>query len=226
MISTLFFYYFRLLSRNSKASFYFVTTFIIYVVLLGLLVFLQSIDKRHFFIHELLIFSYLFQFYYNFMYYGLGWESSFRYFVVVHLKVKNLVYMSLSINFLCFIFSFLTMNLVSLTTLLTINYSTLNILILYFFIPNLLFVFVFPLLTIHIDLFSSKGSLIIHKFYAFPLLFLTLVIPATLQYLWSNFLYGPNLVSAGAFVLTLIVLFKFSWIIKFWERKLLEIIPD
>ena len=226
MISTLLSYYWRFLVRNPKPYFYFITSLIVYFLLMGILVFLQSINEPSFYRHELLSIAYLFQFFYGHLYYGLGWESSFRYFEVYHIKMKNILYLYIFMNLLCFIFSFVIMKLVSLTTWLTISYSVFNIIIVYLLIPNLLFVFIFPLLTIHIDLFSSKGGLVIHNYFVFLLYVLVIAIPAMLQYLWLNFFYGPELIASLTVLLALIVTIRFPQIVKFWEAKLLQVKPE
>ncbi len=222
-ISILLSYYKRLLFRNPKLYFYFVTSFIVYFIVLSLFVFLQAAEASYFYFHSILSFSYLFQFFYNHLYYGLGWESSFRHFVIFHIKIKNVIYMYIFLNILYFIFSLLFINIVALTSWLTITYSIFNIIIVYLIIPNLLFVFAFPLLTIYINLFDSKKGLVVQKFYAYALLVITIALPAMLQYVWSKFSYGPELVCSLTMLLILIVVIKFSWIVKFWERRLLQL---
>jgi hypothetical protein len=194
--------------------------------MMGILAILQSINEPHFYFHELLSISYLFQFFYNHLYYGLGWESSFRYFVIYHLKVKNILYLYIFMNFLCFIFSVILLKLVSFTIWPIISFDILNIVIVYLVIPNLLFVFIFPLLTTYMDLFSSKGGLVINKFYAYLLLVIAIIIPALLQYLWLNFTYSPELITISAIILCAIVVFKFQQIVIFWENRLLQTNPE
>ncbi len=221
-ISFLLLYYWRLLTRNPKPFFYFCTSLIVHLVLLGSLIFLQT-KAPNFYIHRILIFSYLFQFFYNHLYYGLGWESSFRYFALFQLKLRNVIYLYVFLNTLCFIYSFILIRVSGFIGFLPIEYSLLNFLIIYFLIPNLLFVFVFPTLTIYIDLFSTKGGLVIHKYYAFPLLMLIFGFPALLQHLWSNYFYGPWIVLGIAFLLLVTVIGKFSNIVGYWEKRLLQI---
>ncbi|ELR69718.1 hypothetical protein C900_04695 [Fulvivirga imtechensis AK7] len=216
-------YYKRLIFRNPKLYFYFITSFIVYFIVVGMLIFLQTVETLNLYFHRLLIFSYIFQFYYNHLYYGLGWESSFRHFVAFQIRMKNIIYMYIFLNLSYFVFSFILIKAVSLTPWLIVDYSIFNIIILYFIIPNLLFLIVFPLLTIYVDLFNSKKGLVIHKFYGFPLLVLTIAFPAMFQYLWSNFSVGPELISCLSIVFTIIVISRFSRIVKFWEDRLLQI---
>lgn len=222
-ISILFSYYKKLLFRNAKLNFYFITTFVVYIILLSLFAYLQALEAPHFYFHRILIFSYLFQFFYNHLYYGLGWESSFKHFVTFHMKMKNIIYMYVFYNFLYFSFSLVFIKIIALTSFITLTYSIFNIIIIYLFIPNLLFVFVFPLLTIYVDLFNNKKGLVIHKFYAFPILIFTITFPAILQHLWSNFSYGPIWISSITILGVLIVIIKFSMLVKFWERRLLQL---
>lgn len=221
-ISFLLLYYWRLLTRNPKPFFYFCTSLIVHLVLLGALIFLQT-KAPDFYFHRVLIFSYLFQFFYNHLYYGLGWESSFRYFVLFQLKLRNAIYLYVFLNTLCFIYSFILIKVSGLIGMLPMEYNLLNIFAIYFLVPNLLFVFVFPALTIYIDLFSAKGGLVIHKYYAFPLLLLAIGIPALLQHLWSNYSYGPGIVLSFAILLAVTVISRFSKIVSYWEGKLLQI---
>jgi hypothetical protein len=221
-ISFLLLYYWRLLTRNPKPFFYFCTSIIVHLVLLASLIFLQK-KTPNFYIHRILIFSYLFQFFYNHLYYGLGWESSFRYFVLFQLKLRNVIYLYVFLNTLCFIYSFTLIKASEFIGFLPIEYSLFNFLIIYFLIPNLLFVFVFPALTIYIDLFSIKGGLVIHKYYAFPLLMLIVAIPALLQHLWSNYSYGPEIVLSISSLLAVAVVGRFSSIVSYWEKRLLQI---
>lgn len=222
-ISILLSYYKRLLLRNPKLYGYFIITIIVYFIAVGLFVFLQSIEASPFNLHRMLIFSYLFQFFYNHSYYGLGWESSFKHFVIFHMKIKNIIFMYIFLNFLYFIFSFIFLKILAIASWLLIKHSIINIIIVYLIIPNLLFVFVFPFLTISINLFDSKKGLVIHKFYGFPLLIFAIALPAILQYVWSNFPYGPELVCAVTAFLMLFVIIRFHWVVKFWETRLLKI---
>lgn len=214
-------YYWRLLTRNPKPFFYFCTSLIVHLVLLGGLIFLQT-KAPSFYFHRILIFSYLFQFFYNHLYYGLGWESSFRYFVFFQLKLRNTIYLYLFVNMLGFIYSYTLFKVLGLIGLLSIEYDFINIFAIYFLVPNLLFVFVFPALTIYIDLFNTKAGLVIHKYYAFPLLLLAIGIPALLQHLWSNYSYGPGIVLIFSILLTVTVVSRFSKIVSYWERRLLQ----
>lgn len=222
-ISILLSYYKRLLFRNPKLYFYFILTFIVYFIVLGMYVILQAVETPPFYIYRIVMFSYLFHFFYNHLYYGLGWESSFRHFVIFHIKIKNIICMYIFLNFLYFVVSFIFIKIAALTSWLTITYSIFNIIIIYLIIPNMLFVFVFPLLSIYIDLFDNKKGLVVQKFYAYFLLIFTIAFPAMLQHLWSNFSYGPELVCALTIPLILIVIIKFSWVVKFWERRLLKL---
>lgn len=195
-------------------------------MVLGLYILTEFIELPHFYFHRLLIFSYMFQFFYNHLYFGLGWESSFRHFVIFHMKTKNIIFMYVFLNVLYFIFSFVLIELTLLIPWVKIPYSSLNIAIVYLIVPNLLFVFIFPLLTIHIDLFNNKRGLVIHKFYGFPLVIVTIAIPALLQYFWSNYSFGPVLACTFTLGLILIIFTRFSWVVRHWEKQLLNLTLD
>lgn len=216
-------YYKRLLRRSSKPYFYFCLSFIIHLLLIGFLIFFQFINRPYFYFYELLVTSLLFQFFYNHLYFGLGWESSFRYFILFQMKVKNIILLYISLNFFYFIYSFLLIKIVALTGWLSLDYDFLNLIIVYLLIPNTLFVFVFPLLTIYINLFDPKGGLVIHKYYAFPLFLLVIVIPSVFQYLILNYYYGSILTYTLGISLLFLVIVMFPKVIKFWEVNLMKI---
>ena len=219
-------YYKLMLVRNPKCWFYFYSSFFFQTVAIGFLAFFQSKKIPYFYFHELFIVSFLFQFFYNHFYYGLGWESSFKYFVLFHIGVKRFILVILFLNFLCFIYSIFLIEVLSVSPWVKISYDFLNTIIIYFLIPNLLFVFVFPMLTVYIDLFDAKKMLVIHKFYTFPLLAIVVAIPAVLQHAWLNFMYGPELVCCFAFFLTLVVILGFPRLIALWEGRLMEVEQD
>lgn len=221
-----FFYFSRLVNRNSKPKFYFTTLFIGCIALVIILLLVKKLNNQKFYVHELLITSSCFQCFYNFFYHGLGWQSSYKQFVIHYLKLKKFIWAHIFINFLCFIFSLVLFKSIAFFTLPLINYNILNVLIVYLVIPNLLFLFIFPRLTIYINLFSNKGVLIVHRYYAFPLLGIAVAIPAILQHLWLNFTYAPELITAIAIFCGVIVALKFQQIVKFWENRLLQTNPD
>lgn len=217
-----FIYFSRLINRNSKPKFYFSTLFIGCIFLVVMLVLVKRLNNQRFYVHELLITSSCFQCFYNFFYYGLGWHSSYKYFVTHYLKLKDFIWAHTFINSLCFIFSLALLKFISYFTWPIISYSILNILIVYLVIPNLLFFFIFPRLTIYISLFSNKGLLVVHRYYAFPLLGIAVAIPAILQHLWLNFTHAPELITVTTIFCSLIVVFKFQQIVKSWENRLLQ----
>lgn len=219
-------YYKNLVLRNSKLNFYFITTFIIFLVVLLMYIFLQKQQWNNFYIHKLLIFSYLFNFFYNHLYYGLGWESSFRHFVVFHFKIKNIIYMYVFLNIVYSIFSFVIIKLLSVSGWLVLDFGNINILVIYIIFPNTLFLLIFPLLTIYVNLFNNERGFVIHKFYGFPLLILTIAMPSALQYIWLNTEYGAEIVSLLTILLVLFVIMKFQKIIKMWEGSLLNLKID
>jgi hypothetical protein len=226
ILSFLLTYYRRLIFRNRKLSLYTLITVITYLVVLCLFCFTKYIEEDSYYFHRLFLLSYLFHFFYNHLYYGLGWESSFSFFLIFHMRMRNIMILYLAVNITLAICSLIILKIMDSISLLTLDYSSFNLLIVFLLIPNLLFFLVFPTLSTYIDLFDNRRGLIVHKFYAFPILIITISIPVGVQYLWLNISYGPTIAIAFTLLLMLFVFWKFKNIQMFWENSLLRLKPE
>ena len=164
--------------------------------------------------------------FYGHLYYGLGWQSSYRSFIILYFKVENLIRLYLIHN-LCFsLFALLAIYVVSKIFGFDTGLPLAGQLIIFVLFPNLLFLFVFPLLTTHIDLFTEGNKVIIHKFYAPFIAFAALIAPLGLQYVWQNLPYGEWLVSLFVSGSGALVYLKFSFIVTIWQDRLVKIKLD